>query len=191
MKYKQEDRTKIIVLSAILACILLVVIVRWFKLSDEYQRKLLLHQETDHALQHAVAQYSAPDSAAAVLDAGQLARSPLATALLAEVPPPERDPFHPIIPPHSRRASSSAAPRQESSQSSPSELPVIVAPSGERQTLHVTGIAGQTAVLRHGEDHFIVQVGDFLDNRLRVTEVGRSTVTLQDNQRTYVLRLGG
>lgn len=191
MKYKQEDKTKIIVLSAILACILVVVIVRWFKLSDEYQRKVRLHQETAHALQHAVAQYSAPDSAAAVLDAGQLARSPLATALLAEVPPPERDPFHPIIPRHSRRASSSAAPRQESSQSSPSELPVIVAPSGERQTLHVTGIAGETAVLRHGEDHFIVQAGDFLDNRLRVTEVGRSTVTLQDNQRTYLLRLGG
>ncbi len=192
MKYKQKDRTKIIVLSAILACILVVVIVRWFKLSDEYQRKLLLHQETDHALQHAVAQYSAPDSAAAVLDADQLARSPLATALLAEVPPPERDPFHPIIPRHSRRASSSAAPRQESpSPSSTSELPVIVTPSGERQTLHVTGIAGQTAVLRHGEDHFIVQAGDFLDNRLRVTEVGRSTVTLQDNQRSYVLRLGG
>lgn len=191
MKYKQEDRTKIIVLSAILVCILVVVIVRWFKLSDEYQRKMLLHQQTDHALQHAVAQYSAPDSAAGVLDAGQPARSPLATALLAEVPPPERDPFHPIIPPHSRRASSSAAPRQEPSQSSTSELPVIVAPSGERQTLHVTGIAGETAVLRHGEDHFIVQVGDFLDDRLRVTAVGRSTVTLQDNQRTYLLRLGG
>jgi len=192
MKYKQEDKTKIIVLSAILACILVVVIVRWFKLSDEYQRKMLLHQETDHALQSAVAQYSAPDSAAAVLEAAHPAPSPMATALLAEVPPPDRDPFQPVIPPHSRQTSSSAAPRQEPpSQSATSELPVIMAPNGELQTLHVTGIAGETAVLRHGEDHFIVQAGDFLDNRLRVTEVGRSTVTLQDNQRTYVLRLGG
>jgi len=192
MKYKQEDKAKIIVLSAILVCILVVVIVRWFKLSDEYQRKMLLHQQTDHALQHAVAQYSAPDSAAGVLEAGQPARSPLATALLAEVPPPERDPFYPIIPPHSRRASSSAAPSQEPSSQSPgSELPFVLTPDGGRQTLHVTGIAGETAVLRHGEDHFIVQAGDFLDNRLRVTAVGRSTVTLQDNERTYVLRLGG
>lgn len=191
MKYKQEDKTKIIVLSAILACILVVVIVRWFKLSDEYQRKMLLHQQTDHALQHAVAQYSAPDSAAGVLDAGQPASSVLARALLAEVAPPERDPFRPIIPPHSRRASSSAAPRRESSESSASEVPIIVLPSGERQTLHVTGIAGETAVIRHGEDHFIVQVGDFLDDRLRVTAVGSSTVTLQNNERSYVLRLGG
>jgi type II secretory pathway pseudopilin PulG len=192
MKYKQEDKTKIIVLSAILACILVVVIVRWFRLSDEYQRKMLVHQETDHALQQAVAQYSAPNSAAAVLEAGQPPTSPLATALLAEVPPPDRDPFHPIIPPHSRQASSAAAPRQEPSAQSPgSELPFVLTPDGNRQTLHVTGIAGETAVLRHGEDHFIVQAGDFLDNRLRVTEVGRSTVTLQDNQRSYVLRLGG
>ena len=190
MKYKQEDKTKIIVLSVILACILVVVIVRWFKLSGEHQRKMLLHQETDHALQHTVAQYSAPDSAAGVLGAGQPVGSAFATALLAEVLPPERDPFHPIIPPHSRRASSSAASSQASSESSVSEVPSIVMPSGERQALHVTGIAGETAVLRHGEDHFIVQVGDFLDDRLHVTAIGRSTVSLQDNQRSYVIRLG-
>jgi hypothetical protein len=65
---------------------------------------------------------------------------------------------------------------------------------GGRDQLQLTGIilgTPSTAVLRLGDDHFVVKEGDLLDSTLRVQKITKTTVTLRDGRTAYTLRLGG
>ncbi|MFB3880468.1 MAG: hypothetical protein ACE149_04350 [Armatimonadota bacterium] len=194
MKYDKKDRAKIVVLAAILIVLWVVIGVRFALLSRQHKAKL------------ATAEAAATERAAAALraqsatPAGQKPLSPALrlAALVAPVQPPKGDPFHPIIPPRNvvaRRQSAPAVRTADEPQEPAPALPPL-AGSGERggDNLQLTGIiAGtpSTAVLRLGEDHFVVREGDVLDTTLRVQKISKTTVTLRDGKTAYTLRLGG
>jgi hypothetical protein len=59
--------------------------------------------------------------------------------------------------------------------------------------LQLTGIiAGSpsTAVLRLGEEHYVVREGDLLNGQLRVQQITKNSVVLREGRSTYTLRLG-
>jgi hypothetical protein len=188
MKYSRQDLPKIIVLSIVLAGVLVYIGVTYAKLSAK--NKALLEAE-HRAHERAAAAY-----ATAIARASGAGPSPTVAALLNPTPPPQRDPFRPLIAPGGYRQTQETA-RSEPTENTSSALPPLPGPETtagrSSNVLRVTGIVvgrPSVAVLRRGEDVFIVQPGDVLNGGLRVQSVSRTSVTLRDNQRSYVLRLG-
>ena len=181
MKYDKKDKTKIIILAAALLVLWIVIGVRYVMLRRHWDAKTEVSRAHTHAAPPAaVAEPSRP--------------SPRLAALVTAVPPPERDPFRPVIAPRSRGvAPPSDAPAIDAQPSLPSLPPTPRAATSPRDTLRVTGIIlgnPNTAVLRVGDDHYVVQEGNLLTDRIRVQSVDRNSVTLRDRQGTYVIRLG-
>jgi len=188
MKYDKKAITKLVVLGVILLGLWVFIGIRYAKLSRHWKAKIAA-QERAHAA-----------AAASQRASSEQGRTPEATsrvaALVTPVPPPQSDPFRPMIPPRSRRAAarSAAATSPETQGAAPFlPPPPSAASTSDRSSLHVTGIiigTPNTAVLRLGDEHYVVREGYFLDNRVRVQTIERDTVTLQDSRGTYVLRLG-
>ena len=189
MKYNRTDLPKIIVLSVVLLGVLVYIGFISVKASREQKARLAEQEARQEAAEQAAqaAQASPGAQAAAAVE-----------ALIRQVPPPERDPFRPVIPPRTRGAAA-AAPEQPQQPAAP-PTPSPLTPSGATDlpplrgdTLHVTGIVVGTpsiAVLRFQDEHYVVREGDVLNGGLRVQTIASSTVTLRDSQNTYVLRLG-
>jgi hypothetical protein len=73
-------------------------------------------------------------------------------------------------------------------------MPGADSPGRGGDRLQLTGIiqgTPSTAVLRLGDNHFVVKEGDVLDNSLRVQKITRTTVILRDGRTSYTLRIGG
>lgn len=188
MKYNREDLPKIIFLSVILLGVLIFIGVRYAQVAGEHKARLAAQE----------ARREAAEQAAQAAQASPVAQTAAAVeALIRQVPPPERDPFRPVIPPRIRgTAATTQTPQQPDAPPTP---PPPVTPGApdlpplRGAALHVTGIVAGTptvAVLRFGEEHYVVREGDVLNGGLRVQTIAASTVTLRDSQNTYVLRLG-
>jgi hypothetical protein len=189
MKYNRADRTKVIVLSAVLLVVVAYIAVRAVQLRAEYRG-----MQHEHDIAHAAsadpelsdATASGDDAQASLMD-----EHPLLKALVYPPVPPERDPFYPVIaPPSSGRA------RPMPSRPEPvaaAELPPLTSGGADRDRLRVTGIISGSpaaAVIRVGDKHLVVREGDWLDNDTRVQAIGTNTVTLREGRRSYILRLG-
>ncbi len=183
MKYDKKDKTKVIVLVAALLVLWAVIGIYYVVLHRYYEAKAEAEEARTHA--HAAVPAAVADPSRPSL---RLA------ALVTPVPPPERDPFHPVIAPRRRGAAQpSAAPSADQHASLPSLPSTPRATARSRDTLRVTGIIlgnPNTAVLRVGDAHHVVQEGNLLTDQIRVESVDRTSVTLRDRQGTYVLRLG-
>lgn len=182
MKYDKKDKTKVIVLAAALLVLWAVIGIRYVVLRRYWEAKTEESRTHTHAA-----------TPAAV--AGPSRPSLRLAALVTPVPPPERDPFHPVIAPRRRGAAQpSGAPSVDQHASVPSlPPPPRASAASSRDTLRVTGIIlghPNTAVLRIGDDHHVVQEGNLLTDQIRVESVDRTSVTLRDRQGTYILRLG-
>jgi len=187
MRYSRSELPKIVGLSVVLVGLIAYLAVGYGKLLGRYQA-----EQAGHAAAHAAQAAVGPAGGQAAPSQAQAPAT--AAALIAPAAPPERDPFEPIIP--------LGWPAQVSAQSARSQqrpsLPILPAlaptrPGREAGALSVSGIVSgppSLAVLRQGENHFIVRSGDGLPGRIRVVSIGKSTVTLRDGQREYVLRLG-
>jgi Tfp pilus assembly protein PilP len=190
MKYEKKDRTKVVVLLVVLVGIWAVVGIRFAVLTRERNVK-----QAARAREEAKAQAT---PAAAPAEARALTSPTLRLAALVKpVDPPKSDPFHPVIPPRRQvEASMAAAATPKPAARTDDEAPVLPPLPGDRNgrnTLQVTGIivgSPSTAVLRVGDEHYVVHAGDYLDNELRVQEITKDTVTLRDGRTTYTLRLG-
>ena len=122
-------------------------------------------------------------------------------ALVAPVPPPKSDPFRPLIAARSSGGGEQPAPsRKHPTETGPAPPLLPPLPGSEsssasgRDRLQLTGIivgTPSTAVLRLGEDHYVVREGDVLDTTLRVQRITKTTVILRDARMAYTLRLGG
>ncbi len=174
----------------VLIAVLVYIGVRSVQLSREWKgRSVAYAQQHDHA--PAGAPQASSTQQASLLDT-----DPRLRALVYPPPPPERDPFYPVIPP--RRGGAPARPAPSTETSAPKE-PVPVVPAASTLSmagadgLRVTGILlgnPSAAVLRIGEKHYVVRVGDWLDNQVRVHAIDKSTVTLREGKNSYVLRIG-
>jgi hypothetical protein len=195
MRYDKKDRTKILVLVAVLVAVWAAIGIRFAVLSRQHKAELARSAQA----QAGGRQQTAP-SPGGQLPSGGSPTLRLA-ALVAPVSPPTNDPFHPIIAPRTSVARLAPEPsagrrRQEPEPAPPTLPPLPGADSSGRggDTLHLTGIiqgTPSTAVLRLGENHFVVKEGDILDNSLRVQKITRTTVTLRDGRTSYTLRIGG
>jgi hypothetical protein len=189
MKLEKKDRTKVFVLLVVLVVIWAVVGIKFAGLSREKKAK-----EAARAREQAEVQATRAPAAA---QAGALTSPTLRlAALVTPVDPPKNDPFRPVIAPrrHAQGSVPSAGPKPAAETGE--EAPVLPPLPGERNgrnTLQVTGIilgSPSTAVLRVGEEHYVVHAGDWLDGELRVQEITKDAVTLRDGRTSYVLRLG-
>jgi hypothetical protein len=184
MKYNKKDKPKVIVL-------FLVLIALWAFIGI-YFAVLSKREEAKKAAAEVRRQAAAQALQVAQQTTGQSAMSPSSrlAALVAPVEPPKDDPFRPVIAPRT------SGPRtSQGSQSRPK--PILPPPpdaTGYRSSnLHLTGVIignPSTAVLRVGDEHYIVREGDWLDSQLRVHEISQEGVTLRDARSTYKLRLG-
>lgn len=190
MKYDSKSRGKLIVLGIILIAVWVVIGVRYVALSRHW-KAMRAAEERAHAA-------AVTSQAASSQQASGVAAGTRMAALVTPVAPPESDPFRPVIAPRTRGVAvrSAAAPSPESGeQPAVPFLPpsISTVSTVDRSSLYVTGIivgTPNTAVLRFGDEHYVVREGYLIDNRIRVQTIGRDTVTLQDSQGTYVLRLG-
>ena len=183
MRQNKQDRAKIAALVIVLVGLWVVIGVRYASLSQQWRAKEAARQ------QHSPAPAAPPGTPAEPSATSQ--PSSRIAALVTPVPPPERDPFRPVIAPRGHRRPGAATPPQTSALLPP-PIPESPLTSG-REALHVTGIVAgnpSVAVLRLGDQHYVLQEGDWLDDRTRVQAIGRSTVTLRAGTRTYTLRLG-
>jgi len=189
MKYRKEDLPKIIALSVVLVAALI-----WaaFATLKSYH----------HYVGGGPATARAPGTAGLTAPGQQgpkgstTASSKMLAGLLTPVPPPNRDPFDPVIRPRWQQETASR-PTVEEPKPAPSPLPVLPPLPGaagvDKGVLHVTGIvlgAPSIVVLHRGDQPYIVKQGDYVEGSLRVESVTRNSVTLRDRQGTYVLRLG-
>ncbi len=179
MKSDKSARTKVIALSIILLALWVFIVVYYVTLSRHWKAKVAAQEQ-----RHAAAAASAPDRPATSQPSARIA------ALVAPVPAPGSDPFRPVISPRTR--SSASRPGAPPDTAVPLLPPPPTVPS-TRDRLHVTGIIvgnPSAAVLRLGEEHYVVREGYVLDNNVRVDSIGESSVTLRDSRGTYILRLG-
>jgi hypothetical protein len=198
MKYDKKDRTKILVLVAVLVAVWAVIGIRFAVLSARHKAELARNAQTQAGGQQQST--PAPGGPGAQPGSGGSPTLRLA-ALVAPVSPPTNDPFHPIIAPRTSVArlapEPSAGRRQQGPETAPPTLPPMPgADSSGRSgdSLQLTGIiqgTPSTAVLRLGDSHFVVKEGDVLDNSLRVQKITKTTVTLRDGRTSYTLRIGG
>jgi hypothetical protein len=193
MKYRKEDLPKIIVLAVILLGVLIWIGISYFREVRKLHAKMAAADQAIHAAERAQLKPGAQETGLA---------STLAN-VIAQVPPPTRDPFDPIIPPRNLVAASTARqslqpPKRETMAVLPTLPPLpnseASGAAGDREALQLTGIImgpPTIVVMRRGNDHYILHPGDLLEGRLRVESVGRNAVTLRDRQGSYTLRLGG
>lgn len=183
MRYDKKDKPKVFALLALLIAVWVFIGVYFAVLSRRERAKTAAAETRRQA---------AAQAAQAVQRGGQSAMSPALrlAALVAPVEPPKDDPFRPIIPPRT------SAPRPSQSDE-PDHEPILPPPPDgvgyQSSNLHLTGVIignPSTAVLRVGEEHYIVREGDWLDNRLRVNQIAQEGVTLRDARSSYMLRLG-
>ncbi len=195
MRYNKQDLPKIVVLFVVLTGLVVYIGVSYARLASKYRK-----QEAEHIAAHA-----RQDAAAAATPGAPLI-SPSIAALMAPVSPPERDPFLPVIaPPRSGYSTPVRTIRRLGHPSAPD--PLVLPPltptvpgqpppfpaTRDANALALTGIIVGTpsmAIMRRGQDHFIVQPGSELPGKVRVQAVTRNTVTLKDGNRQYTLRLG-
>jgi hypothetical protein len=194
MKYNQADKPKIIVLSVVLALVVGYIVVRSVQLRREWKGREDARAE-QHQLAHAATADPEPGIPPASGDGSSTVEdNPLLKALVYPPEPPERDPFYPVIAPRSSRpAASTGTSRPRPTPVLSTQLPPFSGSSGPGDILRVTGIITgdpSTAVLRVGDEHYVVRVGDWLDNTKRVEAIGASTVTVRESKRSYTLRLG-
>jgi hypothetical protein len=192
MRIDPKDKPKVIALVIVLLALWVFMGFRAMDLSREHKAKLKAEEEA-HQKAHELAAEQARQTSPTL----RLA------ALVAPVEPPTADPFHPVINPRRNQPESalrSAATQRPQTMEQPAALPVFPTPSGtetarsSRDSLTLTGVVmgtPATAVLRVGEEHYVVKVGDYLDGKLRVEKIGSNSVTLRDGRSSYVLRLGG
>lgn len=197
MRYNKQDLPKIVVLFIVLIGLVTYIGISYAKLAAKYRK-----QEAEHVAAHA--RQAAASGAATTPGSPQL--SPSIAALMAPVSPPDRDPFLPVISAPRAGYSAPVKPARRSGQPSTPE-PLVLPPltptvpgqqppfqtTRDANALALTGIIVGTpslAVMRRGQDHFIVQVGSELPGKVRVQAVTRNSVTLKDGNRQYTLRLG-
>jgi hypothetical protein len=196
MRYDKKDRAKIVVLAVVLVGLWGFIGVRFALLSRQRKAELRAQQQAQASAQP----QPTPDAGAP----GSQTRSPALrlAALVAPVPPPTSDPFHPIIPPRTSEGSSAqpaaATRRPPEREQAPPVLPPLPGSEssyrGGKDRLTLTGIIvgnPSTAVLRMGDDHYVVREGDILDTTLRVQKITRTAVTLREGRTAYTLRIGG
>ncbi|MFB3880594.1 MAG: hypothetical protein ACE149_04985 [Armatimonadota bacterium] len=193
MKYDRKDKTKIIVLATVLVAVWVVIGIRFAVLSAKHKASLARSQS---------ARAGAPQTPSPATPAAPGTSPALRlAALVAPVAPPTRDPFRPLIASRSSVVSAVQEPTSQRRRSS-TETPAVTLPpmpgsesaprTGDR--LQLTGIiqgTPSTAVLRLGDDHFVVKEGDVLDSSLRVQKITSTTVVLRDGRSSYTLRIGG
>jgi hypothetical protein len=190
MKPDRKSRTKLIGLIVILVAVWVVIGIRYVALSRYWKARTAAQAAQQHAHPAAGADHPTPS--------GQTAEAEPSLRLAARVtpvPPPESDPFQPAINPRTRRATS----RPTAPQPEPRPLvPLLPPPPGpsptaDRNTLRVSGIImgnPNTAVLRVGDEHYVVREGYRLNSNIVVQTIEQSSVTLRDSRGTYRLRLG-
>ena len=193
MRYDKKDRMKIIVLAAVLVALWGFIGVRFALLSRQHKAELRAQEQA-----RAVAQARVPAAP------GALGASPTLrlAALVAPVPPPTSDPFHPIIQPRTSQGSSAQSAATTRRPPEPQDASPVLPPlpgsgssyGGGKDRLTLTGIIignPSTAVLRMGDEHYVVREGDILDTTLQVQKITRTAVTLREGRTTYTLRIGG
>ena len=180
MKYGKKDKPKVIVLLTVLILVWAFIGIRFAVLSREAKARRAADESRRQAA--AAVQVAQQPTQPGTAPSFRLA------ALVTPVEPPKDDPFRPIIPPRSTgpRRTRTEEPRREP----------ILPPSAtgyQSSNLHVTGVIignPSTAVLRVGDEHYVVREGDWLDNELQVAKIASGAVTLRDRRSSYVLRLG-
>jgi hypothetical protein len=164
-----------------------VIGVRYVVLARHWEAKTAEAHQQHEAAEAAVL------SGAKAQETAERPTSPLVASLTLQVPPPERDPFYPVISPRTgRTAAAPAAPEPSEDEAATASLP-IWAPGGRNEVLHIAGIIVGTpsiAVLRHGDSHYVVKEGDWLDERTRVQAISPSAVSVREGNKTRTLRLG-
>jgi len=186
MRQNPKDKLKVVLLVGILVCLWVFIGIRFFALSGAHKTEEEARERRQAAARAAQNSQVSPAATSPTL---RLA------ALVTPVDPPKDDPFRPIIPPR-RHAQAAPAPTNSGSEDRPAILPPMPNSSStaaRRSQLYVAGIIignPSTAVLRWGEDHYVVREGDLLDNDLRVQQIKSDSVTLRGGGSTYVLRLG-
>jgi len=193
MMRNRRDRAKIVALCIVLGVVWVVIGVRYAMLSREWRAKAAA------ALEHGRLEGAGRGGASAGAHPPSAPRTgPRVASLISPLPPPGRDPFHPLVLPRSSGAAAvpAAGASEEESGAPPLSappMPLEAYPSSTGGVLRISGIVLGTpsiAVLRRGESHYVVREGDWLEGQLRVQGISRSTVTLQEGKKTYVLRLG-
>ena len=190
MRHNPKDKMKVFALVAVLACLWIFIGIYYVSLSSDHKAKEAARERRQAAARASQNPQPSPSGGSPTL---RLA------ALVTPVEPPKDDPFRPIIPPR-RHSQSQATPPPASTNNKPEQRPAVLPPmpnssssASRRSQLYVAGIIlgdPSTAVLRWGEDHYVVREGDFLDNDLRVQQITKDRVTLRGGGSTYVLRLG-
>lgn len=202
MKPDKNSRTKVIILVVVLALVWVVIGIRYIALSRYWKGKIAA-QEAQHPHPTGDEDPASTTPASATSAATSPAQTPEATAsrqvaaLLTPVAPPKSDPFQPAISPRSssRTAAGPAAAQPETLPVVPLPPPPSPSASTDRNRLRVNGIiAGdpsvpRIAVLRVGEEHFLVREGQRLDGNIVVETINSSSVVLRDSRGTYTLRL--
>jgi hypothetical protein len=190
MKPDKRSRTKVIILIVILLAVWAVIGIRYIALARHWKAKTAALAAQQH-----VHPTGDEDHAASSGQPTEAALPLRVAVLVAPVPPPKSDPFQPAISPRTtRRATSrSAAAQPEAPPLVPLPPPPSPSPSADRNTLRVSGIIvgnPSTAVLRVGDQHYVVREGYRLDSNIVVQTIDQSSVTLRDGRGTYTLRLG-
>ena len=187
MRHSKQDRTKVIVLSIVLVAVWAVIGVRYVVLARHWEAKTA----EAHRHEHAAGEAAGPPRGA-TQERRELPQSPLVASLSLRVPPPERDPFYPVVPPRTGRASAAPVAPKPSEEETAAPLP-IWSPGSKNEGLRIAGIVmgnPPVAVLREGDRHHVVQEGDWLDERTRIEAISRSSVTIRERGKTHILRLG-
>jgi len=194
LQFKKEDTAKIVVLSAILVALLVYIGFRYSSLAREHRQRLA----AAHQLLPQVSPPLVTGSARAAL-----------TGL--PVSPPRRDPFNPLVPSGRQMSSPAASPSRPAGPAAtqlppsalfPPTLPPLFGPGQAPVTgvtpgpdvLYLSGIIKgnpDIAVLRRGENRYIVHQGDLIEGRYRVMAIGPGRVTLREGKNSYTLKLGG
>ncbi len=180
MRYDKKDRPKVIVLLTLLILVWAFIGIRFAVLSREAKARRAAEESRRQAAAVQVAQQPTQPGTAASF---RLA------ALVTPVEPPKDDPFRPIIPPRG------TAPRRTRTTEAPRPEPILPPSTAGYQSsnLHLTGVIlgnPSTAVLRVGDEHYVVREGDWLDSELQVAKIATGAVTIRDKRSSYVLRLG-
>jgi len=190
MRQNPKDKLKVVLLAAALLCLWIFIGMRFLNLSSAHKAEEEARERRQAAARVAQNPQVNPAATSPTL---RLA------ALVTPVEPPKDDPFRPIIPPR-RHAQAQATPAPTSNNTQSQDRPALLPPMpnsssnvSRKSQLYLAGIIvgnPSTAVLRWGEDHYVVREGDYLDNDLRVQQIKKDSVTLRGGGSTYVLRLG-
>jgi hypothetical protein len=198
MRYSKQDLPKIVVLAVVLIGLVVYIGISYSSLSEKYRKQEAAHAAW-HEQQHATA--TGPATPPGASNPGAPIMSPMVAALITPVSPPDRDPFLPVIAPPNVFAPQPKTHKPGQPRTpDPLSLPPLAGSgpgqltfSKDSNALALTGIIvgpPSLAVIRRGQDHFIVAQGGELPGKVRVQAITRNSITLKDGKREYVLRLG-